>query len=281
MSRNNEIFNQDQPGVETPAQQTREQASQDLGFDIPVETVPLPSQGLVYPAGHPLHMKTSIDIRAMTAREEDILTSRALIKSGTVISALINSCITNKDVDASSLLSGDRNAIMTAIRITGYGAEYEVDIECPECTAKQKKSFNLSALPINSLQYEPDTSGNNKFSFQLPASKKTVTVRFATGQDEEEATITEQRKKKQGLIANTAITDRLFNAITAIDGIEDRPKIRTFITNMPARDSLTIRAWLDKNEPSVSMDVGFECDVCAHEEEMPLPMGATFFWPQA
>ena len=167
MSRNNEIFNQDQPGVETPAQQTREQASQDLGFDIPVETVPLPSQGLVYPAGHPLHMKTSIDIRAMTAREEDILTSRALIKSGTVISALINSCITNKDVDASSLLSGDRNAIMTAIRITGYGAEYEVDIECPECTAKQKKSFNLSALPINSLQYEPDTSGNNKFSFQL------------------------------------------------------------------------------------------------------------------
>ena len=77
------------------------------------------------------------------------------------------------------------------------------------------------------------------------------------------------------------MTDRLFRAVVAVDGETDRGKIRQFVSNMPARDSLAIRKWLDSHEPSVSMDVNFVCDVCGHDEEMPLPMGANFFWPQA
>jgi hypothetical protein len=281
MSRNNEIFNQDQPNVETPAQQTRAQASQELGFDIPVETVPLPSQGLVYPPGHPLYMKTTVDIRAMTAREEDILTSRALIKNGTLISALINSCVTNKDIDAKTLISGDRNAIMTAIRITGYGADYEADVTCQECFTKQSKSFNLSELPIKTLTVEPSASGENLFICMLPVSQKEVKVRFTTGQDEEEATVIAARKKKQGLQTDNIVTDKLMLAVVEVDGVRDRMQINKFVRNMPARDSLTIRKFLDDNEPTVSMSSPFICDYCDHSEEMALPMGASFFWPQA
>jgi hypothetical protein len=90
--------------------ETHQQAQQDLGFDIPVETVPLPSLGKAYPEDHPLYMKEFVEIRAMTAREEDILTSRALIKQGTLITNLIKSCMIDKSVDPRTLLSGDRNA---------------------------------------------------------------------------------------------------------------------------------------------------------------------------
>jgi len=105
----------------------------DFGIEIPAETVPLPSQGLAYPEGHPFHRQSTVDITAMTAREEDILTSQALIKKGTVITELIRSCLVNKAVRPDFLLSGDRNAIMVAIRITGYGREYEATINCESC----------------------------------------------------------------------------------------------------------------------------------------------------
>lgn len=278
MSRN-EIFN-DLPPVEgNMPSQTRADVQKELGFDIPVETVPLPSLGKAYPPSHPLHLQETVSIRAMTAREEDILTSRALIKNGSVVSTLINSCLINKDIDATTLLSGDRNAILTAIRITGYGADYNTEITCPACFAKQKKSYSLTDLPIRALEVDPVSPGENAFSHVLPVSGKTVTLRFATGHDEEEAAVTNERKKKHGLQIDNLVTDRLFRSVVSIDGTQDKSKIRQFVSNMPARDSWSIRNFLDNNEPGLDQRVDFNCDVCDHDEEMPLPLGANFFWP--
>ncbi len=258
-----------------------ERLQQDLGYDIPVETVPLPSQGLAYPVGHPLHRKTTVEIRAMTAREEDILTSRALIKNGTVITRLIQSCLIDQSIDASSLVSGDRNALMIAIRITGYGATYNVEMRCSNCEIKQPAGFNLSDLGIKPLNVDPESIGENGFSLTLPVSGKSVVVRFQTGQDEEESAVVNERKKKQGIGAENLVTDQLMRSITHLDGDPDKSKISQFVRYMPAADSLTIRKFLEENEPGVDMTVNFKCDYCQHEEEVSLPIGTNFFWPQA
>lgn len=260
--------------------ETLEQAQQDLGFDIPIETVPLPSLGKAYPPDHPLHLKNSVDIRAMTAREEDILTSRAFIKNGTVITNLIRSCLTDKSVDPRSLLSGDRNAILVAIRITGYGADYHTNVTCPVCGTAQVHSCALSDLPIRSLESDPVTPGRNEFEVVLPVSGKKVTLSFPTGLDEEEALTISERKRKQGIVVDNLVTERLFRAITSIQGNTDKSYISKFIRNMPARDSLEIRRFLEKSEPTVNMVTLFECEACELQEEMPLPMGANFFWPE-
>ena len=279
MSRN-DVFNAAN-AQDSRVTETLEQAQQELGFDIPVETVPLPSLGQAYPTSHPLHMQQSVDIRAMTAREEDILTSRAFIKNGSVITQLIQSCLIDKNIDARSLLSGDRNAILIAIRITGYGSDYNANITCPVCGTGQVHTCMLSDLPIRQLDTPPVKEGANEFEIVLPVSGKKVAIAFATGYDEEEAMITSERKKKQGIVADNLVTDRLFRALVSIQGNADKSYINKFIRNMPARDSLEIRRFLEGKEPSVTMLTDFTCDNCQYEEEMPLPMGANFFWPGA
>ncbi len=260
--------------------ETLEQAQQELGFDIPVETVPLPSLGKAYPPEHPLHLKNSVDIRAMTAREEDILTSRAFIKNGTVITNLLRSCLVDKSIDPRTLLSGDRNAILVAIRITGYGADYNTNVTCPVCGTTQIHACSLSELPIRSLEVDPIAPGNNEFEVVLPVSGKKVTLSFPTGIDEEEALTIAERKRKQGIVADNLVTERLFRAITSIQGNPDKAHISKFVRNMPARDSLEIRRFLEKREPTVDMVTHFACEACDNQEEMPLPMGANFFWPE-
>ncbi len=260
---------------------SRNVMSEDFGYEVPVEAVPLPSKGLVYPEDSAMSGQETIDIRAMTAKDEDILTSRALIKKGTVITHLLQGCIINKAIDVEDMLIGDRNAIMTALRVTGYGPDYEVKVECPACGEQSKQVFDLSQLPIKRLGTPPVAEGINLFEVQLPVTKKRVRLKFLTGKDEREITITEERKKKQGSKADNLVTQRLKYAITSIEGIEDKTKIGMFISNMPARDSLFLRRWLDDNEPGIDMKSWMECPHCDEHSEVSLPMGASFFWPDA
>ena len=205
--------------------QTSNVMKDDFDFEIPQESVPLPSRGVIYPQNGPLHGKETIDIKPMTAKEEDILTSRAYIKSGTVLTKLIKSCIVNKDIKPDDLISGDRNALLVSLRITGYGADYDVEVECPECSAKSKQSFDLSQLEIKRLEVSPVMQGENLFEVQLPVTKKAVRVKFLTGHDERDMMITNERKKKSGLKIETSITDRLSRSIASIEGITDKNKI--------------------------------------------------------
>lgn len=262
---------------------TRNVMKDDFGMEIPVEAVPLPSKGVIYSPDSSSHNRATIDIRAMTAKEEDILTSRALIKKGTVISALLKSCIVDKSIDVEAMISGDRNALMTAIRITGYGSEYAVEVNCPECEEKVKQDFNLSELPIKGLEISPITPGENSFEFDLPISKKKVVFRFATGKDERLMSIESDRRKKRKLggDVDNLITSRLLNNIITVDGVDDKNKISTFVKNMPARDSRSLRKHIDDNEPGIEMKSWMHCPHCFEQSEVNLPIGASFFWPDA
>ena len=256
-------------------------AKDDFGLDIPVESVPLPSRGLIYPVDSPLHGKETLDIRPMTAREEDILTSRAYIKNGTVITKLINSCLVDKRINSDDLISGDRTALMVALRITGYGADYTTDVVCPACSATGTYEFDLSSLPIKRLEVEPVESGENLFEVVLPVTKKSVRVKFLTGHDENEMLVINERKKKKGMSTDSTVTDRLTRVIQSVDSITDKNKIAFFVRNLPVRDSLALRRFLDSQEPSVEMKGHMRCNSCFEESEVDLPIGASFFWPDA
>lgn len=255
---------------------------EDFGLDIPIESVPLPSRGLIYPVDSPLHGKETLEIRPMTAKEEDILTSRALIKKGTVLTELMKSCLVDKNIDPDMLISGDRNALMIALRITGYGADYKVDTDCPACGTTSNNEFDLSDLPIKRLDLDPVAEGANLFELQLPVTKKTLQVKFLTGHDEQDIVVMSERKKKQGLQKNdTVVTDRLTRSIISVEGIRDKNKIAIFVRNMPARDSLALRKFLDNYEPGIEMKAWMTCPNCHESSEVRLPLGASFFWPES
>jgi hypothetical protein len=265
-------------------QTVAEQAKEDFGIDIPLESVPLPSLGKVYPPASPLHGKSTVDIRAMTSREEDILSSRAFLKKGTVITELIKSCLVNKGIDPVELLNGDRNALMVAIRITGYGAEYPADVTCNkgDCDHTATQTFNLGQLPIRQLQINPVAAGMNLFEFLLPVTKKTVRFKFLTGRDEEQIMQTSAAQKKLNLVVtDQVVTTNLLYTIQSVDGIDDRAKIAGFVKVMPARDSLALRNYIRDNEPGIIMKQTVTCPACEESDEVNMPISTGFLWPGA
>ena len=125
------------------------------------------------------------------------------------------------------------------------------------------------------------TDGSNLFEYKLPVTKKNVRVKFLTGQDEADITVQTEGAKKQGASGENLITTRLRHSIVSIDGITDKTKISMFIRNMPARDSLMLRRFLDDNEPGIEMKSWMTCPHCLEHSEVRLPLGASFFWPDA
>lgn len=277
----NQVFTPPTAPTGVPTMSAIDKVKAEFGLDVPIEVVPLPSAGKAYAANHPLHNCESVEIRAMTAREEDILTSKALLKKGTVISELIKSCLSDKNVSPSDLLIGDRNALMVAIRITGYGAEYDAEVQCGECDVKSNQQFQLGELPIRHLDLEPVSPGLNLFEYKLPYSGKTVRFKFMTGRDEEEINATHDKQKKLGLQTDASVTTNLLYSIVSVDGIEDRSKISSFVRMMPARDSLSLRTYVRTNEPGITMRQDVECPACGHSEEVTMPIGVSFLWPAA
>ncbi len=253
----------------------------ELGYVPPSETVPLPSMGLVYPPGDPLHGREVVEIRSMTARDEDILTSRALLKQGKAISVLLKSCLTDKSIDVEQMLVGDRNAVLIAIRITGYGADYSVDFNCPSCDEKVKHKFDLAKLPIKHLEEPVKTPGLNSFEFMLPVSKKVAVFRLLTGADQRELTTTlEKSRKIAGAGApENAVTTTLLHSCISIGGETDRGKLARIIQNLPAMDAKKLRTHIDEISPGVEMVQDFTCHHCGTESEVDVPMGTEFFWP--
>jgi hypothetical protein len=218
----------------------------------------------------------------MTAREEDILTSRALLKTGRVMSVLIKSCLVEKSVDPDMLLSGDRNAILSAIRITGYGPEYKVKLGCPSCDQEASTEVDISKFPVKRLDVDPVAVGQNAFSFVLPVSKKTVVFSLPTGLSEREVEAEQLGQRKAlGPVAESNVTTRLFHHVASVGEETDRQKIKRIITTLPARDSLALRNYMEKISCGVEMVQAFECPSCGDRSEVDVPVGTEFFWPRA
>lgn len=249
----------------------------------PTDLIPLPSSGKAYPPGHPLVDRESVEVRSMTARDEDILTSRALIRGGKVISALIRSCVVDKAIDPDSMLAGDRNAVLIGIRITGYGSEYPIKFSCPSCSNEVKHTVELTELPIRRAPKEFwDTMipGTNEFPFTLPKSRKLVTFKLLTGVGEGELIQVIERSRKM-MMQDELVTTRLRTQIASIDGERDQSKLVQLIRSLPARDSRDLRKYIDRCTPGIDLKTQAKCDLCGFEGEVEVPIGAEFFWPDA
>jgi len=269
-----------QQGDPTEGIQKHDIMQSDFGWQVPVEAVPVPSEGKVYHPSSTMNGRHVLEIKAMTAQEEDILTSRALIQQGTVIKTLLESCLIDKTVDVDELLLGDKNALMVSVRITGYGSSYGATVSCPECAKSSNQDFDLSSMEIKRLEIEPVTPGENRFEFRLPVTGKLVHFKFLTGYDDSEIVITADRRRKlMDSGVESLVTTRLSYQIIAVDNVTDRNKLSAFVRNMPAQDSRKLRNYISEHEPGVDMRAWMSCPHCNEDSRVALPLGSNFFWP--
>lgn len=250
-----------------------------LNFIVPTEFVDLPSKGRFYPEGHPLRNKDTIEIKQMTAKEEDLLTSKSLLKKGVAIDKMIESLVIDKSIDVDSLSIEDRSAIVISARITGYGAEYATTITCPSCEAKVKYSFDLEEkLPKDDdePEFDPPVNEYGHFDIELPLTKWKVTCRALIGKDEKTLFRLSEMKKKSS--NDSFLMDQLKLMIVAIQDISDLKTIDLAIENMPAGDSKHLRRMYKAIVRPFDMRQMFICDKCEYETDLEVPLTADFFW---
>ena len=253
---------------------------ENFNWEIPVETVPLPSRGILYSPDSKLYKKETLQIKAMTAREEDILMSPAYAKDGTTILMLIKSCLIDKTIDVSELTTGDRNALMMSIRITGYGTDYPVTTKCSNCGSSEKINIDLGNLGISRLSIDPVEEGKNEFEYTLPVSKKKITFSFMTYAREKNREAKIEFSKKQKGKNDKSVTTFLEEVIHSVDGITDKNKIYHFIQSMPALDSRKLRSYIAENEPGIVMEHEYRCTNCSHLNKKNIQINSNFFWPE-
>jgi len=252
-----------------------------MDFVAPTEFVELPSKGQGYPQGHPLNGQDSIEIRFMTAKEEDILTSQTLLKKGVAIERVLKSLVKDKSIDVGSMLIGDRNAMLVAARSSAYGEWYKTTVNCPNCGEQNKKAFKLSEPSIYNGdqldEHDIERTENGTYNVTLPYSKLIIECRLLTGADELSIVKHMQKKKKQneeGLVLN-----QMALYIVSVNGYTEQKAIVYTIQNMVAADSRYLRNAVKAFTPQLRIAGDFECNSCGHEQELEVPFGADFFWP--
>ena len=218
-------------------------------FKFPTETVDLPSKGLVYPKDHILR-SGKVEIKYMTAKEEDILTNQAYIKNGTVIDKLIDSVLVSKGVDQKDLIVGDKNAVMIATRILGYGAEYKIQADGEE------HIIDLSQIENKKFDTSLITDGQNEFSFKLPHSKIDITYKILTGKDEGKISREVAGLKKLDKNSSPELSTRMKYMILSVNGDSERKTVREFVDNgFLARDARAFRDHLKTTSPDVDLSL--------------------------
>ena len=249
--------------------------------NFPTEIVPLPSKGLLYSEDHPLAGGT-IEMKYMTAKEEDILTSQNLIKQGVVLDKLFESLIVTP-MNYADLYVGDKNAIMVAARILGYGKDYVVEVDDPFSPGtKQKVTIDLTQIEHREVDYSPFEQRKNEFDFELPQSRRVVTFRLMTHKLEKDiqTEIKGMNKTQVRTGIDRELTTRLKNMILAVDGETGRAAVNNFVDNeLFALDSRALRAHIKEISPDLDMTFTFVSDTTGEVKEMDIPMDVSFFWP--
>ena len=245
---------------------------EETKHQFPTEEVTLPSKGLLYPKESPLS-KGVIEIKYMTAKEEDILTNQNYIQKGTVIDKLLKSLIVTP-IDYNDLLTGDKNAILIAARILGYGANYEFKYQDKDA------SVDLSELEDKELDESLITEGKNEFDFTLPFSKKSITFKLLTQADDTKIQNELKGLKKINKNSNPENTTRLKHTILSVDGDITPKTIREFVDNsLLARDARELRKYITHVSPDVDLNVSLTLGDGEVIENITLPIGVNFFWP--
>ena len=262
-----------------PTQQPQAQP-QEQAYKFPTEEVTLPSKGLLYPEGHPLKSGI-IRMKYMTAKEEDILTNQNYIKNGTVIDRLLQSLIMDS-VKVEDLLVGDKNAVLVAARILGYGQDYTFSYPNPTTGENEEVTIDLTEADDKELDTKLMIEGKNEFEFELPVSKALLTFKLLTQEDEKKIDAELKGLKKLNKNASPELTTRMKHVIQSVNGDRTTKAIRDFVdTQFLARDARAFRNYLE----TVSPDIDLTFDITFNDgtviEDVNVPIGVNFFWPDA
>jgi hypothetical protein len=237
-------------------------------FSTPTETVDLPSQGLIYPESSPLS-SGKIEMKYMTAREEDILTNQNYISKGTVLDELIKSLIVS-DVSYEDLIVGDKNALLVAARILGYGKDYKFEYDGEEY------DIDLTTIENKSIDPKSFKKGVNEFKFTLPSTGTEITFKLLTGTDEKKINAELDGLKKINKNSSPEMSTRLKYIITSVGENRDPKDIRSFVDQqLLARDSRALREYIKEVQPDVDLTFFPE----GSNDKVSIPIGLSFFWP--
>jgi|TARA_X000001388_G_scaffold74360_4_gene67265 hypothetical protein len=300
MSRNSARRNrnkQAQPNKPPEQQANHQNASPPMNigpsFVVPTEFVNLPTAGKFYADGNSLKGVEKVEIKYMTAREEDILVNQDYIARGVVLDKLIESLIVDKSIKISDISDADKIAILVHARKTGYGNLYQMKGTCNNCNTEQTFSFDLEELIANA---EKDTieipdgivisEENNTFNFDLPISKYKVFCRVLNNEDFQYLTELEKQRKKHGLDFNYTVEFlrrmivevREPNFQSTSIPITDPEIISQFLDFIPALDSKKLKMTHTSLTPSFRMHQETACPACGHEAEREVPFSWAWFW---
>lgn len=250
-------------------------------FEFPTQVIDLPSKGLLYSKEHPLR-KGNIEIKYMTAKEEDILASQSLIKKGIVLDKLFESIVVEDGVDIDDIFLGDKNAILLATRVLGYGPEYKVEVTDPFSLEKQKVSIDLSKVKTQDFR-EDLINDDNSYKFELPTSNKEIEFKLLTHGDEVEINKEIQAKKrlyKGKDSSDFGVTTRLRHMILSVDGETDPKFINNWVENgFISIDTKAFRKYVKELSPDMDLTFEFTSDVTGEMEALDIPFGVSFFYP--
>jgi hypothetical protein len=284
--RNNEdrLGNRDLGDTSPIPQVQQDTSSSPFSFVVPTEFVILPSEGKYYSEDHPLYNVSTIEVKHMTAKEEDILTSKSLLKKGLAIDRVLQNIIVDKRINPNTLLIGDKNAIIVATRIFAYGADYETRATCPACIETIEHSFDLNEVGFHHDEdygefTESISRKGNNFIVLLPKTNVRVEIRLLNGEDEKFLAKAMEMKRKHKMPEAT-LTDQFRLFIVSVNGHTDKESIGKFAETMPASDSRFLRSAYDKIVPNIDMTQEFVCGNCGYEAAMEVPLNADFFWPR-
>ena len=239
-------------------------------FKFPTEEVDLPSKGLIYLKDNPLS-SGKVEMKYMTAREEDILSNQSYIQKGIVLDKLLKSLIVEKNINIDDLIVGDKNALLIASRVLGYGKDYEVNIGGNDYV------LDMSTLEHKEIDFSTILEGKNEFNYTLESTGIPISYQLLTGKIEKEIEREITGLKKLNKENSPELTTRLKHMITSIDGSEDKKDIRNFVDNhLLAKDSRAFREHIKQTQPDVNLSY-----ILDNGKEVVVPIGLNFFWPDA
>lgn len=248
-----------------------------MDYNFPTETIQLPSKGLIYPESHPLS-KGEVEMKYMTAQHEDILTNINYIKQDTVLDKLLQSLIVTK-FNYEDLLIGDKEALLLAARILGYGKDYSFIINNPITKQNEKITVDLTQIKEKEIDSEIFKNRSNEFKFTLPSTDIPVTFKLLTLADDKAIEAELKGMKKINSVASFDITTTLKYTLTSVNGDRDKKIIREFVDKaFLARDRKAFSEYVKNISPGINLKVNY--DFGNGDQEVTVPIGVDFFWPE-
>lgn len=244
-------------------------------FNLPTENVELPSKGLLYPKENPLSSGT-VEMKYMTAKEEDILSNQNYIRQGVVFDKLLSSLIVSK-INYDDLTIGDKNAVLIAARVLGYGKDYQIKYPHPVTGEDEIITVDLAEIKNKEVDYSLFNNAN-EFTFTLPQSKNEITFKVLTHKDERQ--IEDELKGLKKVNLSAEVTTRLKQSVIAVNGSREKKDIREFVDNfLLASDAKALREYMRTVSPDLDLTFTFIGSDGYTQEGVDLPLGVSFFYP--